>query len=94
MQLEGCAGVEERGCFQEIMGLAGEERRIYQTVQNPEENSAPCFYLVDNSCSLHDSGKPLLCEVWPTGPHDIIRFPACGYTFSVINEWPIFAADG
>ena len=88
-RLMGGTTTDGEGRWSEVVG--GEER-LYIKFSMPyegqyEDENHTCSSLTeDNLCSANGE-KAWVCEVWPTAPSDIEKFPRCSYSFKEVNRW-------
>ena len=90
--LHNCTSTSGEGIWQEIEDDDQAERKFYTTLPALKEDTAPCPLLKSKLCAVHGTEKPVLCQHWPTGPHDLLNLPRCGYHFVAVNSWDIDAS--
>lgn len=80
-----------RGVWQEV----NEGRWRYFYAITIEDGELHCQCLTeDNRCKAHDDPeRSKICQVWPITPSNIAPFPECGWSFEVVNHWPIDEED-
>ena len=60
---------------------------VLETMYKPKDIHRPCTDLDENNLCISNGEKPWICSIWPTGPHDIKKFPNCSYEFVKGDSW-------
>jgi len=82
----GGPSVNGEGAWQEIREG---DLRIFRQLTTYDPTGRLCPSLAGNVCTLHLTGKPMICQLWPVAPREIVPFTKCSFSFVKVDEWPI-----
>lgn len=55
-------------------------------------HTCPAFDVTRRNCTIHHTGKPMLCQLWPMGENEARLFDECTYYFRPVAAWQLDAA--